>query len=859
MKYNQHNNSILPLFIILALFLFQCFSATAQAPWTPDAWGTSDTTVRYDYGIYEWPQSPCPEVQIKQKHDHTPLKQYRAQGWDTVVNCTNRQLTLSCIPYIPVQYFNGQYTVDPIPYDPPDPTFAYGLQGTSTKMPVATDDDFAASPTAIPFDFFFFGVKKTAFVLGANGLITFDTTAAGRYCPWKYSASVPWPDSKSGIPYGMGCTKDNMRDAIYGIYEDTHPVASYLHGDQGIYYGIQGEEPCRKIIASWNGIPTFPGSRNRNNRCTYQIVCYEGSNIIEVHVKHRGTNSDWQEGHGLLAVQNATGEPQVSGGTNTTMFVRSGAPAAYFPEGYNLLTDSVDSVAFRFTPQGTTQKPYEWYRILDTYHYDTVDGQVIQVNDTVHLSKYTAATPEAAEDTNGYYYPLGSSAGQPLLTRAMVRPSRVSRYVFHLRFADASNHWYYLYDTIVVGIDTANAITLRPSNGSADEHETDICSGQEARLTLEFPELEDTAEVHYTLTRINGGQNIPLPDSLLTFGQRYVDEQTKDNRIPLILRPDATALNLQPGEIDSINIQFVVDFVSGCNNSVNFLLRTHPSYDVVEDTGICQGDVFHWDRDGNNYTQATTSPQVNVGTVFGCDSIVHLHLEVSDVSYTIDEVHACKPILWHNHTYYETNTATAATDTAHLLNIWGCDSTVQLAFTLTPMTPIIDASLDYFDFNNLEVTLTDVSTGGNGRTWYFPTGEPQEGPTAYYVAPYNIDSAVIMMVEYSPYGCIDTATVTIPFRRDVIWVPNVITPDIPDGGNDRFHSVSTHVLKEQTLIYNRYGELIFRCDEVDCAWDGTYANGNPCPQGTYTYLIRYSTEYDPHTTHVLKGTVTLIR
>lgn len=837
----QHIYSILS-YVVLATALLVGHPAKAQAPWTPDAWGPSDTSVKYDYGIYEWPQSPCPEVQIKQKHDHTPLKQYRAQGWDTVVDCNHRQLTLSCIPYIPVQYFNGQYTVDPIPYDPPDPTFAQGY-----KMPVATDDDFAEQATQIPFDFFFFGIKKTAFVLGANGLITFDTTAAGRYCPWKYNATVPWPDTKSNIPFGLGCTKDNMRDAIYGIYEDTHPIASYLHGDQGIYYGIQGEHPCRKIIASWNGIPTFPGSRNQDNRCTYQIVCYEGSNIVEVHVKHRGVNPDWQGGRGLLAIQNATGADQVKGPSGSpNMFVRPGAPAAYYPEGYNLLTGEVDSVAFRFTPQGTTQNPYKWLRILDN-------------GDTVELSKYTNATPEAAEDTNGYYYPMNSSSSQPFLTRAIVRPTRVSTYVFHLRFTDAAGTQYFLYDNIVVGVDTANDLTLRPSSGTPADHQTDICAGQEAHLTLEYPEMQDTAEVHYTITRLNGGANTPLPDSLITFGQLYLDEQTSLKRIPLLLKPDAVALALQPGEIDSVSVQFVVDFVSGCNQTVNFLLRTHPSYDVVVDTGICQGETFHWDRDGRNYTSATTSPQVNVPTAFGCDSIIHLHLAVSDVSYTVDEVHACKPILWHNHTYYESNTATALTDTVHLTNQWGCDSTVQLDFTLTPMTPIIDASLEYFDFNHLDVTLTDVSTGGNGRTWYFPTGDPQYEPTAYYVAPYNIDSAVIMMVETSPYGCIDTATVIIPFRRDVIWVPNTFTPDIPDGGNHLFHSVSNHLLREQTLVYNRFGELLFRCEEIDCAWDGNYADGTPCPQGTYVYLIRYTTEYDPHTTHVVKGSVTLIR
>jgi len=773
------------------------------------------------------------------------MTQYQAQGWDTVVDCNHPQLTLSCMPYIPVQYFNGQYTVDTIPYDPPDPTFALG-----TKMPVTTDDDFASVATSIPFSFFFFGLQKNAFVLGANGLITFDTTAAGRYCPWKIAsgATLPWPNSKTTAPNGLGCTKANMRDAIYGIYEDTHPIASYLHGDNGIYYGIQDEEPCRKIICSWNGIPTFPGSRNQDNRCTYQIVCYEGSNIIEVHVKRRGVNTDWQNGRGVLAVQNATGAAQENGGPGTsTRYVREGAPAAYYPTGGNLLTTELDSIAFRFTPQGETpQKPYEWFRLFDN-------------GDTVRL-RNISTNPEAADDSNGYYFPMGHQPTCPTLTRAIVKPDQVARYVFHLRFRNAANYWYNLYDTITIGVDTARSITLRPKDGTPNDHQLDICSGEDAQLMLEYPEMQDTAEVHYVITRINGGANTQLPDSLFVFGELYTDEQTSLKRIPIIMHPDAAALNVQPGEIDSINIQFIVDFVSGCHNTTNFLLRTFPAYDTTERYGICAGESFTWALNGQTYTTATTSPQVNIPTSVGCDSIIHLDLSVSDVSYTIDRVSACKPYQWQNgQWYYETNTATAATDTIHLLNEWECDSTVQLDFTMTPMTPIIEASLEYFDFNNLDVVLTDVSTGGNGRTWFFPTGDPQTGVTAYYTAPYNIDSAVFMMVETSPYGCIDTAWVTIPFRRNVIWVPNVFTPDIPDGGNNMFRSISNHLLKEQTLVYNRRGELVFQCNEIDCAWDGTYSDGTPCPQGTYMYIIRYTTEYDPYVTQVVKGSVTLLR
>ena len=849
MQYKAHIHNIIAC-ILLVLGCCDAGRVAAQAPpWTPDAWGPSDTSIKYNCREFQWPltQSPCPEVQIKEKHDHSPLRQYQAVGWDTVIDCHTRDtgITLSCMPYVPAQFFNGQYTVDTIPYNPPDPTFSYGLDGTAMKMPVATDDDFAENPTQIPFDFYFFGIKKSAFVLGANGLITFDTTAAGRYCPWKIAsgATMPWPNSKATVPNGLGCTKANMRDAIYGIYEDTHPIAAYLHGDQGIYYGIQGEEPCRKIIASWNGIPTFPGSRNQNNRCTYQIVCYEGSNIIEVHIKRRGINPDWQNGRGVLGIQNATGAGQENGGIGTsTYYVRSGAPAAYYPTGGNLLTTELDSIAFRFTPQGfTPNKPHQWLRLFD-------NDSTVELQDVVH-------NPEAIYDTNGYYYPMGHNPSCPNLSLAKVNPTTVSRYIFHLRFLDAANHWYDLYDTIVIGQDTVNDLTLRPQGGRPGDEQMDICAGQEGRLVLEFPDIQDTAAVQLTLTRLNGGANTPLPTSMVTFGQMYTDPETSLKRIPLMLHSDSMASDLSAQEVDSILVHVHTDFVSECWNTDDLLVRIFPTYDVVVDTGICQGESFRWDLDGQSYTQATNSPTVTLHSEAAqCDSVVHLHLHVSANTEYVDSRAACKPIEWHGRWYSESGTARFDT-----INQWGCDSTVILDFTLTPMTPIIDANLDHFDFNNLDVVLTDVSTGGNGRTWLFPTGDPQYTPVAYYTAPYHIDSAVIRMIETSPYGCIDTATITIPFHRDVIWVPNSFTPDLPDGGNDRFGSVSNHLLKQQMLIYNRFGALVFHCEGIDCQWDGTDADGQPMPQGTYIYVIRYTTEYAPHMTQSVQGSVTLIR
>ena len=83
--------------------VFVALFASAEAMGQSSTVG-SEPSPAIECGEYQWPevQSPCPEVQVKQKHDHTAIARYRHKGWDTVVTCANPQIILSCMPYIPV-------------------------------------------------------------------------------------------------------------------------------------------------------------------------------------------------------------------------------------------------------------------------------------------------------------------------------------------------------------------------------------------------------------------------------------------------------------------------------------------------------------------------------------------------------------------------------------------------------------------------------------------------------------------------------------------------------------------------------------------------------------------------------------
>lgn len=830
-KFNRTSLLILLAMVMPAL-------ASAQPGGGPT--GTSQPSPAVECGIYQWPevQNPCPEVQIKQKHDHVSLPQYRAMGWDTVITCRERQIVLSCMPYIPVQYFNGYYYVDVIPYNPPDPTFSLG-----TRMPIGTDDVYASTHTSIPYPFYFFGIRKNQFRIGANGLVTFCSPSdwgSGDYCPYSLRSSnqLPWNGTAGHAVPGGDSYANRMRDAIYGVYEDTDPA--YFTGSEsnridGIFYGIQDEFPCRKIICSWKEAPDFNA---HSQKATYQIVCYEGSNIIEVHVKRRSccpTTSD-----ALIGIQNATGQPQVKSTDpdNPLYWITNGAPAAFWPSGYNVFTTTIDTMAFRFTPYGTTEVVDGWYRILPDQN---------GADSAVQLGNVPG-------DTNGYCTQRASSASAcPNLTLAYVSPKCVSRYYYHMRFRNANGDWYHLYDTVTIGIDTLNDLSFNIA-------QQDVCLGNSVAPALEFRSIQDTDLVNWYVSRVANGQEIPLPTSAIDVGN-IVDNGT-DKSISVTLNSNTLpADGLVANKIDTIRIQSSIDFVSGCQNSASTIVRVFPNFDTTVYAGICRGEVYKWNVDGKEYRETTTPPypSVRLQSEPGCDSVVRLNLTVYDVSHTLDPIVDCKPITWQNgKTYTQSNTATFDQDTLVLHNRYGCDSIVQLDFTLHPLTARLQASLDYFDYDHLDVELTDLSTGGGERTWIIPNAPDQTTPVAYYTIPVELDSAVIMLVEVSPYGCIDTATITLPFNKESFWVPNIFTPDNP-AGNNLFHSVSTQTLRQEMIIYNRMGEMVFRCEGADCAWDGRDLNGNPCVQGSYVYIIRYTNAFFPNKTHIRQGTVTLLR
>ena len=159
------------------------------------------------------------------------------------------------------------------------------------------------------------------------------------------------------------------------------------------------------------------------------------------------------------------------------------------------------------------------------------------------------------------------------------------------------------------------------------------------------------------------------------------------------------------------------------------------------------------------------------------------------------------------------------------------DGFSQLAATL-------DETYTYFWDPDPSLSATDIPN---------PTANPTETTT------YNL-----RIVDQS--GCSNEALVTVtvinPECDDpFIFIPKGFTPN-GDGKNDVLYVRGNNIDEMNLIIYNRWGEEVFRSTSPDMGWDGTY-KGRPSDPDVFGYYLEVRCFNGQ--TFVKKGNITLIR
>lgn len=155
-----------------------------------------------------------------------------------------------------------------------------------------------------------------------------------------------------------------------------------------------------------------------------------------------------------------------------------------------------------------------------------------------------------------------------------------------------------------------------------------------------------------------------------------------------------------------------------------------------------------------------------------------------------------------------------------------------------------------------------VDTTGNYQYSWFPA----DGLSCTECLRPIVDSAFIgqtytLLVTDMETGCEkELSTVTaalISCPDEILWVPSAFSPN-DDGRNDEL-KVNSGTLNEITSfqIFDRWGALIFRTDDMRLSWDGR-VKGERMPIGVYVYFVEATCPVN-NLPILIKGDVTLVR
>lgn len=155
-----------------------------------------------------------------------------------------------------------------------------------------------------------------------------------------------------------------------------------------------------------------------------------------------------------------------------------------------------------------------------------------------------------------------------------------------------------------------------------------------------------------------------------------------------------------------------------------------------------------------------------------------------------------------------------------------------------------------------EKIILSAPSGYLQYSWEPPNSILPDYPYEYIARP-SENTTFSLAVEVVP-GCFirDSITIKVASCPGYLYFPNAFTPN-EDGLNDTFKPYYGAMLETyELLVYNRWGQLVFKTRNPALGWDGRY-KGKPVDLGAYVWTCQYGFTGKP--VQFLKGTVTVLR
>ena len=668
---------------------------------------------------------------------------------------------------------------------------------TNTGTQLFMTDDSQQGPFNIGFTFCFFGQTYTQFYVGSNGWISF-------------TGGQPTTFTSQQIPTANPLVPKNC---IMGPWQDWHPGL----GGQ-IRYQMSGTAPCRKLTVSWIGVPMFSCTGNQG---TFHIVIYESSNNIENYIQSKPACLQWQGGTATQGVHNLAGTLAVAvPGRNSTAWV-------------------ANNDAWKWTPSGPPVIPtLTWYQVGNPVAIGT--GPTITVT-PLAPTQYTCHFVYPTCNAGWTSCNAGIAGPGPDTVLVVPGPPNV---ILSTSFTEP------LCFNSCNGTATATPIVGTPlynylwSNGQTTQTATNLCAGV---YTVNVTDINGCSA--------NATVNITQPTQLI-FDSLVLSNVTcslNDGEISIYSNGGTPAYDYF---IDGVISNDTIVNLSGGNYTIT----------IVDNNG-CSIDstVF---IDFPTPINISISPVDTILCVPGTFNFINNSSPVANiVSSVIDYGDGNNDNILSNSNFTHTYNSVGVWDViVTTINDYGC--TYVQTFNNIVETTALPVSQFMVGPNPTTMFETFVSTsdysGPNVVTWNWSAPGSLEGtsnlsnPNFTYPEGF-VGQYLITLTVQNSLGCSDSSSVVLVVNPDVLaYIPNAFTP-----GGDEFNSSWKFYLSgvdEQDftiLIFNRWGQMIWECHDINGQWDGSY-NGYYVPDGTYVWRSEFKV-LNSSEKRVIMGYVTIIR
>lgn len=133
----------------------------------------------------------------------------------------------------------------------------------------------------------------------------------------------------------------------------------------------------------------------------------------------------------------------------------------------------------------------------------------------------------------------------------------------------------------------------------------------------------------------------------------------------------------------------------------------------------------------------------------------------------------------------------------------------------------------------------ESTTIGADSVYYIVSGDPNPiYPDTFTYAFLDTGIYTMTQISISSAGCLDTAMRT--FKVDpkyTFFSPNAFSPD-KDGKNESFIQKGSGIVEYEMVIVNRWGEEIYRTQNIKTGWNGNDRDGTDAKPGNYAYTTR---------------------